>query len=407
MDIIMIGISIEQADLALLGRVSFTDTAKLDMMNLLRERGIEAAVILSTCNRSEMYLSADAQKAAEAADLYRSFFHLPAEAQTDVLHGEAACRRLFEVCAGLRSLVPGEDQILAQVREALRFSQALGGMDKRLHLIFSRALSCARTIRSELRAGERPLSLAALGIQFLRQKTVLAERSILILGAGKMAQLILAYLDDSAARVSLACRSKAQAHALCEAHPNLRVISFDARAKLVRSADIVIGATSAPHLVVHAADLEAGKTQFFLDLASPCDLDPAIATMAGKTLIDLEMLKQASSVNEARRRQLMCQASAYIEPALQRCMQELSLVVLDPAYASMQERCEQICAQSYDFLLHRLSLDERERHILRKTLRASLFRLMQEPFQAMKQLAPQEQESCAEMLQKLFGGERR
>lgn len=112
-------------------------------------------------------------------------------------------------------------------------------------------------------------------------------------------------------------------------------------------------------------------------------------------------------MNEARRRQLMCQASAYIEPALQRCMQELSLVVLDPAYASMQERCEQICAQSYDFLLHRLSLDERERHILRKTLRASLFRLMQEPFQAMKQLAPQEQESCAEMLQKLFGGERR
>ena len=103
MDIIMIGISIEQADLALLGRVSFTDTAKLDMMNLLRERGIEAAVILSTCNRSEMYLSADAQKAAEAADLYRSFFHLPAEAQTDVLHGEAACRRLFEVCASTGS----------------------------------------------------------------------------------------------------------------------------------------------------------------------------------------------------------------------------------------------------------------------------------------------------------------
>ena len=97
MDIVMIGISVENADLALLGSVSFTDTAKLEMLNLLSGLDIAAGVILSTCNRSEMYLSCDAHRAKEAADLYRSFFHLGQEDKVRVLSGKAACRWLFEV----------------------------------------------------------------------------------------------------------------------------------------------------------------------------------------------------------------------------------------------------------------------------------------------------------------------
>ena len=107
MDIVMIGISVENADLALLGSVSFTDTAKLEMLNLLGGLDIAAGVILSTCNRSEMYLSCDAHRAKEAADLYRSFFHLGQEEKIRVLSGKAACRWLFEGGAGLRSLGPG------------------------------------------------------------------------------------------------------------------------------------------------------------------------------------------------------------------------------------------------------------------------------------------------------------
>ena len=404
MDIVMIGISVENADLALLGSVSFTDTAKLEMLNLLGGLDIAAGVILSTCNRSEMYLSCDAHRAKEAADLYRSFFHLGQEEKIRVLSGKAACRWLFEVCAGLRSLVPGEDQILAQVREAVRFSQSAAAMDKPLHLIFSHALSCARQIRSELRAGERPLSIASLGIKILKEKTALANKAVLVLGAGKMAQLALAYLRDSGARITLACRSMAKIEALREAYPDLCCIAFAHRAQAVRQAEIIVSATSAPHLIVRRDDLDEDRRQFFLDLASPADIDPAVAKMPGKTLIDMDTLKQVSEHNRQERLQLMRKAQDHLEPALCRCEQELARLSMDPAYAGMQARCEEISDQAYAFLIHRLQLNERERHILRKTIRASLFRLMREPFQAMKQLDPQEQEQYTDMLRKLFEG---
>ena len=110
------------------------------------------------------------------------------------------------------------------------------------------------------------------------------------------------------------------------------------------------------------------------------------------------------SYSRQERLQLMRKAQDHLEPALCRCEQELAQLSMDPAYAGMQARCEEISEQAYAFLIHRLQLNERERHILRKTIRASLFRLMREPFQAMKQLDPQEQEQYTDMLRKLFEG---
>ena len=130
----------------------------------------------------------------------------------------------------------------------------------------------------------------------------------------------------------------------------------------------------------------------------------SIFPLAAEGLIDMDTLKQVSEQNRQERLQLMRKAQDHLEPALCRCEQELARLSMDPAYAGMQARCEEISEQAYAFLIHRLQLNERERHILRKTIRASLFRLMREPFQAMKQLDPQEQEQYTDMLRKLFEG---
>ena len=191
----IIGISYRQAPIEVRDRAAFSDSKKIEFYDRLREQGICQAVILSTCNRSEVsFLMADEKESAVVKEEFLLQCGSP-ELKEYLFEkkGEEALHYLFCVAAGLDSLVVGEDQILGQVQSALDFSRRVGGCGKQMNRIFLDAITCAKKIKTQLKISEHPISICYIGMKCLAKACKIEGKTALVIGSGKMAALALTY----------------------------------------------------------------------------------------------------------------------------------------------------------------------------------------------------------------------
>ena len=212
MSIHVMGVSYKEAALELRERVSFTESAKLEVLEELAAQGVYC-VILSTCNRTEIYAS-DAQgkaeqavrtallrRAGDAAERLQPHLYAAAD--------EQAVTHLFEVAAGLESLVLGEDQILGQVQDAYELSFSAGCTDKALRRMFQDAVESARRVKTMFKLSEQPLSVCSIGMRCVNEHMPIVQKDALVIGSGKMAQLAVQYLQQYGAKsVTVCARSR-------------------------------------------------------------------------------------------------------------------------------------------------------------------------------------------------------
>ena len=191
-----LGISYQNARLEIRDKISFTDAMKLDFFQKAEAVGIQQCMVLSTCNRSEIYyIYIEEKQKAEIRHIYEEMFpDVEVRAYLSELSGEPAMAYLFRTAAGLESLVLGEDQILGQVKEALEDSRAMGYSGKELNRIVRGAVTCAKQIKTDLKISERPLSVSYIGIRMLEEACGLTGKRLLVIGSGKTAVLALRYL---------------------------------------------------------------------------------------------------------------------------------------------------------------------------------------------------------------------
>jgi glutamyl-tRNA reductase len=319
-------------------------------------RSLGDAVCLSTCNRTELYLSQGDDGPAVAA-----LERLAGRSLRGVLYRleeDEAALHLFRVAAGLDSLVPGESEILGQVRSAFEAVDP-GPLLGRL---FRQALSLGKRVRSETAIGESPASIpaaaAALAAQVFGD---LRGRRVLLIGAGRVAELAATNLASRGAAIALvANRSRAASLELARRFGG-RAIDLGAVSERLAEVDLVLSSTSAPSLVLHAADVPAQRRRplFLIDIAVPRDLDPALAEVDGCFLYDIDDLEAVVAEALAGRRAEAERAEQLAAAEVERFRAWRASLEVVPAIASLRARAEEIRSAELAKLHGRVTEDER------------------------------------------------
>lgn len=401
-----IGISFKQASLEVREKITFTDHKKIDFMRRAEQFGVDQCMILSTCNRSEIYYfyDEDGQKLA-MQKLLSDFFPEVVVAQYAIFKkGKDALGFLFRVTAGLESQVLGEDQILGQVKEALDLSRTMGYAKKELDRVVSNGIACAKKIKTEIKISEIPLSVSYIGILHLYQQCGIKGKRALVVGSGKMAALALRYLYDyDVSEVYLCSRMVEHARKLQEEFPKIRIMDYEDRYLILNNCDMVISATSSPHIVLKANGQKFEKEIFMLDLATPRDIDSTFRKIENCTLYDLDNLQKIACDNEKERLELVSECEELIDQDVEETLNWLLSSRMDATIESLHQRCEEIVQDSFSYLSRKMELSEREKSLLQKTLQASLHRLIREPIEELKHLETiEDQEHYKEIVHQLF-----
>jgi glutamyl-tRNA reductase len=359
--LLAIGLSHRHAPLELRERLYLADGHAVE---LARELG---AVVLSTCNRTEIYLAGgDAVVAREALER-RSGLEL--EGVLALWEGGEAVEHLFRVAAGLDSLVPGEAQILGQVRLAYEAALGAGATEPVLNRLFEDALHAGKRVRTEAKLAEMPESVAASAVD-LAEKALggLDGKRALLFGAGKMSELAARDLRVRKAEVVVSSRTLESAQELA-GRVGGRAAPFDAVAVELMDVDLVISATRCPYPILHAEAVQPRQRPLVLvDIAVPRDLDPEIAHVEGCTLYDIDALGgglvgREEDVREAERI-VAEEAARFAEWRRSRGAA--------PAIAALRRRAEEIRAEELARAEPRLAeLSERERKTV-ETLTAQI-----------------------------------
>jgi len=318
-----------------------------------------AVVILSTCNRTEVYAWAEGRVSRTSSALRSALARrsgLAASSLKPYLYirtGRDALVHLMRVTAGLDSLALGEDQIRGQVRDALGQAQAAGPLPPPLIRVFNRVLEVVRRIRAQTTIGRHP-SLAAVALGLVEATSqlhghALAGKLVVVLGAGAMAKVALPCLLDRGARVVLLNRTLERAALLARAHPGaVTVAPLDALSELLVHASLVVCATASrtPLLtwstVSTAMDRHHGDGLVIVDLGVPRDVEPGVRAVPGVRLLDMDDLEQHCPTSVQQRGESVARVEADIAVEADRIMSWLRLHAVSPAIAEFRGQAERI-----------------------------------------------------------------
>ena len=391
MPLLLIGLSHHVAPVELRERVALPGARASEIAAGLAAEGGEA-VCLSTCNRTELYLAAQQPEQAEqhALETLCDVSRLDAELLRPVLYrlaDEAAALHLFRVAAGLDSMVPGEGEILGQVRTAYE-SGATGPLLDRL---FRQALHAGRKVRSETAIGENPASVSSAAAALAEQ--VFGDLSgcrVLLVGAGKIGELAARSLVSRGAEISLvANRSPERAGELARRFGG-EPLPLDRVGDELARADVVLSSTGSPGFVLSRSDVERvlrrrkGRPLFLIDIAVPRDLDPEIHELDGCYLYDIDDLESVVADSLAGRRHEAARAEAIVAHEADRFAAWQASRDVVPAIASLRARAEEIRAAELE---RARGLSEQERLAAESITARVLDKLLHLPTVRLKEAA--------------------
>jgi glutamyl-tRNA reductase len=327
MEIVLVGLNHRSAPVEVRERVSFTTDQARQAAEELRARGIlHETLVLSTCNRSEVYgvPPETTRESAAALSNYLSSFH---SVHLDLLspslyhhYDRHAVRHLFRVASGLDSMMLGEAEILGQVREAYRIAYEHGATGPVLNRLFQGALEVGKRVRSETELGARPMSVASAGVKLAeRIFGKLQERTALVLGAGLISEQVVSQLRDrNISRLFVMNRSLDRADHLAREFSG-KVIAWDDWESALTLPDVIVSSVSAEEPVLRRAVLEkamaarGNRPLFVMDLGMPRNVDPAAADLYNFYLYNIDDLTQIVQQNRSARESEIPRAEVIVD----------------------------------------------------------------------------------------------
>ncbi len=359
----------------------------------------EECVFVSTCNRVEVYLAAPDPLPGDRVLASLSDF-TGADAGTVRDHAyayeRAECvRHLFRVACSLDSMVVGEAEVLGQVKQAYRAATEAGGTGKALNSLFQRAFHVAKAVRTETAVGRGHVSVASVAVDFaLRIFTGLADKTILVIGAGEAAEgVVRALVKRGATALLVANRSYDRAVALSKAYRG-SAIRFDQLGRHLSQADIIIGSSAAPHTVVTEAHVRAARrrrrnrTMLFLDISTPRDIDPVVGDLDNVYLYNLDDLKEVVEQHVGLRNQELVSATEMVDTAAREFFTEFETRDLGPTIAAVRESWHAVSNAELERTLRRLNgVSEQDREEIRQFTDRLVKKLLNQPLQEVNSAA--------------------
>jgi len=385
MTTICVGVSHRQAPIALRERLAVPATLLPDRLRQLRRLpGVREALILSTCNRLEIFAAADSR--GIAWNIQKTLD--PAAAPLAACRfDEDALRHLFRITASLESMVLGEAQILGQVKEAAALARSAGTLGPELQRVVERASSAAKRVRTETEIARGSVSLSSVAAD-LAHKLLgeLADRTVLLIGAGEMAQLAARELRAQGAKELLvANRGLARAEELAREVDGVAV-SLDDLPGLLARADVVICSTGAEQylvtreLVAHAVKARRFRPLFLVDLSLPRNVEPSANELENVYVYDLDDLERVAALNRGLRQAHVGRAEEILEEELRAHLAQTHEREAVPVLARLRAHAEAVaCAEAEKTLAALRGLDDRQQKSVRAMASAIVNKLLHGP----------------------------
>jgi glutamyl-tRNA reductase len=392
------GMSHRSAPVEVRERVAFPPCAGRGFLRRLGAEGVaEEAVLLSTCNRTEVYAVVEDEDArGRVLDLLaedRGVERASLEADTYWLTDAEAVRHLYRVASSLDSMVVGEGQILGQVREAYRAATEEQRTGVVLNRLFHTSLRVGKKVRSETGIGDSSLSVPHVAVKLAEGVFgTLRDRRALVLGAGDMSELLIKHLHGRRVEeIRIANRTPERARRLAE-RVGGRAVSFDALADELVGVDVVVSSTGAGDWVVRSETVAAALARreeplFFIDIAVPRDVDPVVQTLERAFVYDIDDLQAVVERNADDRDEAAEAGEAMISPAVLEFMSWLSSLHVVPLIRELRAGAEQIRRHELSRALRKMDLSPEEQAAVERMSHALMNKLLHGPISELKTLA--------------------
>ncbi len=399
--LLLVGWDYRQTPVELRERLAFPPDKVREALNAMRHEGLLAeGVIISTCNRSEIYgvrgVAMGDRDPFDAVTEFIARFHGIPQLEVDSsgyrYSGGEAVRHLLRVASGLESMALGEDQIIGQVREAFRLASGAGATRSVLHRLFQKALETGKRVRSETGLSTKPISIPGVAME-LAQKIYedITPRKFLILGAGETAGIFFDLLVARGAKnIEVANRTLARSEELCRRAG--KALPWEDLATRLPHADIVVSATASTTPVItletarQAMALRRGKPLFFLDLGIPRNVDPRISELDNAFLYAVDDLQEIAERNRQERQKEIGPALEILEEELQEFVSWFGALAVVPTVTALRKKFESIRETDFDRQLEKMAhIAEGDREKIRLMAQSMVRSLLRHPTEAIKE----------------------
>lgn len=419
MSLIVSGMNHRTSELALRERVVFAEDALPKAVKTLRQNVEDAGVvILSTCNRSEIYLNhaGDAPYLHHEVKKFLGAWHgIPESELAPALYeyeGRETVGHLFRVAASLDSLVVGEQQILGQVHDAYLLAHREQATDKVINALFQKAFTTAKRVRTQTAIGEGKVSVSSVAVDLaVSIFTDLSSATVLVIGSGEMSEQTLQHLvQQGVGRVIVANRTIENARVLAERFGG-EAIALDALESRLHEADIVVSSTGAPGLVVHAHQLQdalwkrAQKPMFLIDIAVPRDIDAAANQLDNVYLYTMDDLQVVADRNVEARREAIERSLELVDAGVENFWRWMRGLAAEPTIVSLSKELDDIRLRELQKTLANMpALTPAQREEVEYLTKRIVSNILQRPLAQIKEVAHEEEHgSVLQAVRRLFG----
>jgi glutamyl-tRNA reductase len=398
MSLVLIGVNHKTAPIEVRERIAISrDDLPETTRALAAMPGVAECMIVSTCNRVEILAAVESDAAGLAGFLHRHFGLDPALLAPHLYEhrDQEAVRHLFRVAASLDSMVVGEPQILGQVKEAFAVARAAGTVGGQLEHLLQSTFAAAKRVRTETEIGSNSVSIASVAVELARKIFgSLQGRTVFLVGAGKMSELAARHLvQQGAGAILVTNRTLERARRMAESFAG-QVIPFEQLYEAASQADIVISSTGAPHPIFRREHGQAfmhrrrNRPMFFIDIAVPRDVDPAMGKLEGIFVYDIDDLQAVAAAHMVERSREATDAEALIAAEVERFQQRLLTVNVAPAIVALQQQAEEIrLAELHRAQARLASLNAEQLAAVEALTRGLVNKFLHPPMQALKQAA--------------------
>lgn len=403
MDILVVGLNHKTAPVEVRETLAFTEqTVARALMELKGRMPGAEVVILSTCNRVEMYVaSSEAEKLSDGIVSFLADFHeiSPNRFEPHLYHycDRDAVRHLFTVGSSLDSLVVGEAEILGQVKKAYMLALEEDTSGKVLNNLFQRAFGVAKTVRTSSSIGAGRVSVASVAVEFAQKVfTDFSDKTVMIIGAGEMGELTLKHLVQSGiSAVIVANRTYEKAVRLADEHDGM-AIKYESFVDNMHRADVIISTSGAPHYIIHAKHLarvlkaRRNKPILLIDIAVPRDIHPDVDHVENAYLYNIDDLQRVVSENMTVREKELEHCASIIEEETDDFMAWLRTLDVGAVVKEFRESLHEIREAELARSLNKLpSLSEDDRREIEYLTERIVNKILNQPTQILKKEASQ------------------
>ncbi len=394
-DFVVVGLSHRTAPVEVRERLAVPpEQLEQELRDIVVHEGFDEALLISTCNRVELYATSPSPIEAVANARRTLAKRLPDAASEDVLYQERGIdviRHVFRVASSLDSLVVGEPQILGQVKEAFDAAQEAGTVGTLLGRCFTQAFATAKRVRHETGIAEGTVSVSSIACELAKKIFGNLEgRRTLLLGAGEMGESAARSLRQTGANLHVINRSEERAKALAESCGG-RAVSYERLTIELAEADVVIASTASPKFILTPKLMKGvvrtrrHRPLFIIDIAVPRDVDPRVGNMDNVFVYDVDDLQQVAEENLAVRAREAAHAERIIEEEVESFLSWRRSLELAPTIVALRKRFGQVADDELRRALSRMDgLGETDRAVLEAMSRSLVNKLLHQPMTQLK-----------------------